>query len=53
MARVLLISHEPEAAPGMIGELLTLRGVQTQQHLVLGDPAAPNIDFPTLVSTTR
>lgn len=46
MARVLLISHEPEAAPGMIGELLTLRGVQTQQHLVLGDPAAPNIDFP-------
>ena len=46
MARVLLISHEPEAAPGMIGELLTLRGVQTQQHLVLSDPAAPNIDFP-------
>ena len=46
MARVLLISHEPEAAPGMIGELLTLRGVETHQHVVLADPAAPNLDFP-------
>ena len=46
MVRVLLISHEPEAAPGVIGELLALRGVETQQHIVLEDPAAPNLDFP-------
>lgn len=46
MSRVLLISHEPEAAPGMIGELLELGGVETDHHIVLGDPAAPNLDFP-------
>ncbi|PHX60486.1 MAG: aminotransferase [Actinobacteria bacterium] len=46
MARVLLISHEPEAAPGRIGELLVLRGIRTQQHIVLEDPTAPNLDFP-------
>lgn len=46
MTRVLLISHEPEAAPGMIGELLNLRGVTTHQHVVLVDPGAPNLELP-------
>ena len=43
---VLLISHEPEAAPGMIGSMLLERGVDVRTHVVLADPANPNIDFP-------
>lgn len=44
--RVLLISHEPQAAPGVIGRLLRERGVQTDLHVVLEDPVQPNTDFP-------
>lgn len=44
--RVLLISHEPQAAPGRIGRLLADRGVQTDLHVVLADPQSPNTDFP-------
>lgn len=44
--RVLLISHEPQAAPGRIGRLLAERGVQTHLHVVLEDPQHPNTDFP-------
>lgn len=44
--RVLLISHEPQAAPGVIGRLLGERGIETTQHVVLADPAHPDIDFP-------
>lgn len=44
--RVLLISHEPQAAPGRIGRLLADRGIETQLHVVLGDPGAPNTAFP-------
>lgn len=44
--RVLLISHEPQAAPGVIGRLLTDRGIETSVHVVLEDPAHPDTDFP-------
>jgi GMP synthase (glutamine-hydrolysing) len=43
---VLLISHEPEAAPGMIGAMLRERGVDVRTHVVLADPANPSTDFP-------
>lgn len=44
--RVLLISHEPQAAPGRIGRLLADRGVRTDLHVVLADPQAPDTNFP-------
>lgn len=44
--RVLLISHEPQAAPGRIGRMLAERGVDTHLHVVLEDPSQPNTDFP-------
>lgn len=44
--RVLLISHEPQASPGVIGRLLTERGIDTSVHVVLEDPAHPNTAFP-------
>lgn len=44
--RVLLISHEPQAAPGRIGRLLAARGIDTHVHVVLEDPRVPNTDFP-------
>lgn len=44
--RVLLISHEPLAAPGVIGRLLHERGIETLTHVVLADPDDPNTDFP-------
>ncbi len=43
---VLLISHEPEASPGMIGAMLRERGVDVRTHVVLTDPANPSIGFP-------
>lgn len=46
MARVLLISHEPEAAPALIGEVLRVRGHETRTHVVLADPSAPDTAFP-------
>ena len=46
MARVLLISHEPEAAPALIGEVLRERGHDTVVHVVLADPDAPDVDYP-------
>jgi GMP synthase-like glutamine amidotransferase len=44
--RVLLICHEPHGSPGVIGRLLRERGVDTQTHIVLEDPASPNTAFP-------
>jgi len=44
--RFLLISHEPEAAPAMIGEMLRERGYVVDSHVVLGDPDAPDVAFP-------
>jgi len=46
MARVLLISHEPEAAPGLIGELLAEQGHDVVRHIVLTNPQNPDVDFP-------
>ena len=45
-ARILLISHEPEAAPALIGRILAARGYAIDHHVVLADPAAPNTAFP-------
>jgi GMP synthase-like glutamine amidotransferase len=44
--RILLISHEPEAAPALIGRILTERGYPVDHHVVLADPAAPDTDYP-------
>jgi len=44
--RILLISHEPQAAPGRIGRILKDRGVETDVHVVLGDPQSPDTKFP-------
>jgi GMP synthase (glutamine-hydrolysing) len=50
VGRVLLISHEPQAHPALIGELLRERGFDVTEHVVLGDSAAPDTDFPDLDS---
>lgn len=44
--RFLLISHEPEAAPALIGELLRERGYSVRTHVVLADPDRPDVDYP-------
>lgn len=46
MARVLLISHEPEAAPALIGQILAERGHACTLHVVLEEPERPNTAFP-------
>jgi GMP synthase-like glutamine amidotransferase len=46
MTRILLISHEPQAAPGRIGRLLADRGVEVDLHVVLEDPDHPDTAFP-------
>ena len=46
MAKVLLISHEPQAAPALIGEILAERGHESTLHVVLEDPDRPNTAFP-------
>ena len=45
-ARFLLISHEPEAAPALIGRILVERGHQVDTHVVLGDPDHLDTDYP-------
>lgn len=44
--RFLLISHEPEADPAMVGEILRERGYVVHQHVVLSDPEVPDTRFP-------
>lgn len=44
--RFLLISHEPEAAPALIGRILRERGYSVHTHVVLDDPENPNVDYP-------
>lgn len=44
--RFLLISHEPEAAPALIGEILRDRGYSVSTHVVLADPERPDVDYP-------
>lgn len=46
MANVLLISHEPEAAPALIGKILAERGHHLTLHVVLEEPDRPNTAFP-------
>lgn len=46
MTRVLLISHEPQADAGVIGEILLEEGIEVDTHVVLVDPAHPDTDFP-------
>ena len=46
MARILLLSHEPEAAPAVIGEVLRDRGHEVDIHVVLADPSSPDVDYP-------
>jgi GMP synthase (glutamine-hydrolysing) len=46
VTRVLLISHEPEAAPALIGRILRERGYEIDTHVVLADPASPDTSFP-------
>jgi GMP synthase-like glutamine amidotransferase len=46
VTRVLLISHEPEAAPALIGRILRERGYEIDTHVVLADPSAPDTAFP-------
>ena len=48
--RVLLISHEPEAAPAIIGQMLRARGVLTDQHVILVDGEEPDVGFPDLAA---
>lgn len=44
--RFLLISHEPEAAPALIGRVLAERGHRVDTHVVLADPDRPDVDYP-------
>lgn len=44
--RFLLISHEPEAAPALIGQILRGRGYSVHTHVVLADPDHPDVDYP-------
>lgn len=46
MPRALLISHEPAAAPALIGVVLGERGFDVERHVVLADPVRPDTDFP-------
>ncbi len=46
MARILIISHEPEAAPAVVGDILLERGHEVDVHVVLADPRAPDIAYP-------
>jgi len=46
VSRFLLISHEPEAAPALIGQILRERGNDVVDHVVLASPREPNTEFP-------
>jgi GMP synthase-like glutamine amidotransferase len=50
VTRVLVISHEPEAAPGVVGELLAAEGIEVDLHVVLADPASPNTAYPDIAN---
>jgi GMP synthase-like glutamine amidotransferase len=44
--RTLLISHEKAGGPGVIGEILKSRGIETQRHIILGEDGELNLNFP-------
>lgn len=46
MIRVLLISHEPQADAGVIGQILAEEGIAVDTHIVLADPDRPDTNFP-------
>lgn len=46
MPRILLISHEPEAAPAVVGRVLAERGFEFDRHVVLADTRSPDTAFP-------
>jgi len=46
VTRVLLISHEPEATPALIGAIMRERGYEITHHTVLADPAHPDSAYP-------
>jgi GMP synthase-like glutamine amidotransferase len=46
--RSLLVSHEAEAAPAVIGELLAARGVAIDRHVVLAADGSADVAFPAL-----
>jgi len=44
--RVLLISHEEAGKPGVVGEILDSRGIETERHIILGADGELNLNFP-------
>jgi GMP synthase-like glutamine amidotransferase len=44
--RTLLISHEKAGGPGVIGDILKSRGIETQRHIILGEDGELNLNFP-------
>jgi GMP synthase-like glutamine amidotransferase len=44
--RTLLISHEEAGRPGVIGDILESRGIETQRHIILGEDGELNLNFP-------
>lgn len=44
--RALLISHEEAGRPGVIGDLLDQRGIETHRHVILDGDGKLNLDFP-------
>ena len=44
--RALLISHEEAGKPGVVGDILDSRGIETQRHVILGADGKLNLNFP-------
>ena len=44
--RVLLISHEEAGKPGVVGEILDSRGIETERHIILGADGELSLNFP-------
>jgi len=43
-----LISHEEAGRPGVIGDILKTRGIETERHIILGTDGELNLEFPDL-----
>lgn len=48
MTRALFVVHEPGIHPALIGEMFLQRGIECDTHTILGEPANPDTDFPSL-----
>lgn len=44
--RALLISHEAAGKPGVVGEILESRGIETERHIILGADGELDLSFP-------